>query len=85
MIKPVLFISALVLFSCSSDKDTAFCDCLEATETLNNYSQQFMSKTPNETESMKIKDLHAKKDSICATFEMIDGPTAKKKKEACEE
>lgn len=85
MIKHTLFIFGIILVSCSSNKDEAFCDCLEATETLNTYSQKFMSETPEPAERQKLLDLQVKKDSSCVAFETLDGETARKKKEACEQ
>ena len=74
-----------MITACSSDKDQAFCDCLEATETLNNYSQPFMTKQPTEDEQAKLKDLQKKKEDACVEYETLDGETARQKKEACEQ
>ena len=81
----IFFISALLLVGCSSNKDQAFCDCLDATEKLNNFSEPFMTKHPTEEEQTKLKDLQKKKDEACSEYETLDGETARQKKEACEE
>ena len=76
--------TALCLLSCSS-QDDAFCNCLSATESLNNYTEKLMSKQATAEEAEKVKELRNEKDKACKAYETMDGPTMLKKKEACEQ
>lgn len=81
----MFFISAsIVLVSCSS-KDDAFCDCLSATDSLNNYTEKLMSRQATSAEVKEVKELRQKKDKACEAYETMDGPTMRQKKEACEQ
>ncbi|MBC9813487.1 hypothetical protein H9Y05_13500 [Crocinitomicaceae bacterium CZZ-1] len=83
-----LILPALVvlLAACSSDKDEQFCDCLSVSEELNEEAAKYgsiaLDKITDE-DVANLKQLTAKKDSICAPYELLGGEELKKKREAC--
>lgn len=85
MKKVVLFV-AVTLVACNSNKDERFCECLSVGEELNveasKYGTVALDKITDE-DVVKLKTLTAKKDSICAPFEILGGEELLKKKEAC--
>lgn len=84
MKKAILPISVLLLFSCSTPSDP-FCDCLEAGEKLNNFSEKLMEGSATEDEATELKQLRDAKKSACEEYETMDGATMREKKAACEE
>lgn len=81
---PFIAAITLCLLSCSS-QDDPFCDCLNATDNLNDYTEKLMTRQATTEEAEKVKELRTKKDEACKAFETMDGPTMLKKKEACEQ
>ena len=81
----VVLFGVILLASCSSDKDQAFCDCLTAGDKLNEYQQKLLQTPPNAEEQVELKKLRDEKNEACKDYELLDGETMRAKKSACEE
>lgn len=79
----ILVFSSALFVSCSSQDP--FCDCLDATDSMNKYTEKLMSRQATEEEAEKVKELRTLKNEACKAFETMDGPTMLQKKEACEQ
>lgn len=80
--KRQLIITALLFASCSS-KDEKFCNCIEASEKLNEKTNQFFDKAPSESEAADIKELKENKNNLCADYQEMDGEKMRQLKDAC--
>lgn len=80
-----LFVLSLIITACSSSKNEGFCDCLQKTESLNEYQSTLLSSDAlpsGAKDSLQL--LTESKDKACKEFASIDGQTASKLKEECE-
>ena len=81
--KKLLFVSALILASCSG-KDAQFCKCLEAGEALNNFSSQLFDDEMDQTKADQLKQLKDAKKEACANYQTMNGDEMLKRKKECE-
>lgn len=83
----LLAIAVVAMSSCSGEedvKDDQFCECLQATEDLNEVSSTLMEGGITVESQNKVKELRAKKDKLCKKYSKLSGAENKKKKKLCE-
>jgi hypothetical protein len=71
-----------VTVSCSK-RDDEFCNCMEAGEKLNQFSNELLQRGANQEDEVKIKGLRAAKDSACVDFYTMGGDAMREKKKEC--
>ena len=83
MIKKSFFIGGLILLSACSGKDEQFCKCLEAGETLNNYTITILENETEDANREKLKSLRDSKNEACEAYEKMPGGKLRMLKEEC--
>lgn len=81
-------IGMIAITGCSSDEtesinDPQMCDCLEAGETLSNFSSQLLGKEPTVEDQAKMKELKEAKAKACENYQMMSGEEMLKRKTEC--
>lgn len=78
-------IVVLVLFASCSSKDAQFCECLSASDALNEHNQQFFKKVPTKQDQENALILKSLKDEACKDYQEMGGEEMRVKKLECEE
>jgi hypothetical protein len=79
-----VFILVMVLSSCSQ-KDSQFCECMEAGKELNEFAQTLWEKNVTKADADKQKQLKEAQTEACKNYQTMDGTEMLKRKEACED
>jgi len=84
----VIALTAFAFVSCSGEagikKDEQFCECLKATDDLNDVSSKLMEGDISEEDRKQVKELTATKKKLCEKYETMSGKDNAKRKELCE-
>jgi hypothetical protein len=75
---------ALLFFTACSSKDEQFCQCLNAGQELNRYTQQFFDRMPSSYEEERVKELKGIKSNACKDYQLMSGKIMRQKKVECE-
>lgn len=72
-----------LFYSCAPE-DPAFCDCLDATEKLNEHSEKILNGDYTEADLEKQVELRKEKEKLCKAYDTISGEKSMRLKEDCE-
>jgi hypothetical protein len=81
--KNIIFIIGTIVLSACSARDEQFCECLEIGNQLNEISEGLLTEGTTGQSAQELKELKAKKVSVCQDYLTMDGVELIQKKAAC--